>query len=140
VISLLSLSGILGLPDTPRWYYDQRKGEQGDRILARLHDLPIDDEKVQSQKDEILSIISLEHRETSKFQITTLFWDNTELRFGRRLRVVFLLQMFQQLMGEPLAPGIIKDVIDFKKRSIYLCITARSFSTTLDYPYSCLNS
>jgi hypothetical protein len=88
------------LPDTPRWYYDRGRGEEGDSVLARLHDLHIDDEKVQSQKQEILMIIGLEHEETAKFQITSLFWDNTELRFGRRLRIVFLLQMFQQLMGK----------------------------------------
>lgn len=100
VFALISLSGMMCLPDTPRWYYDRSRGMEGDSVLSRLHDLPIDHSKVQKQKREILTSISLEHQETAKFQFTSLFWDNTDLRFGRRIRTVFLIQMFQQLMGK----------------------------------------
>lgn len=72
--------------------------EEGDRILSALHDLPIEDEHVQYQKNEILEVIALE-KSQPPFNLVTLIWDNTELQAGRRLRISFLILAIQQLMG-----------------------------------------
>ena len=86
------------LPDTPRWYYATGRMEQGDRVLARLHELPVEHEEVQLVKGEILSSLD-EESETGKISIWILFWDNTELQFGRRLRTSFLINWAQQFLG-----------------------------------------
>jgi hypothetical protein len=78
------------LPDTPRWYYARGKEAQGDRVLARLHALPVEHKSVQTVKAEILASME-EENDTGKISIVTLFWDNTELQFGRRLRTSFLI-------------------------------------------------
>jgi hypothetical protein len=78
------------LPDTPRWYYARGKEAQGDRVLARLHALPVEHKSVQAVKADILASME-EENDTGKISIVTLFWDNTELQFGRRLRTSFLI-------------------------------------------------
>lgn len=87
------------LPDTPRWYYAKGRLEEGDDVLARLHDAPVDDLAVQEMKEAILASIRLESEETNKFDILDLFWDRSDLRAGRRIRISFLILSMQQMMG-----------------------------------------
>lgn len=98
--AILSLAGMLILPDTPRWYYARGRLEEGDSVLARLHDLPLDHSEVQQQRKEILTSIELEEHEENRLSLKTLIWDNTELRVGRRIRISFLILSIQQMMGE----------------------------------------
>ena len=91
---------MLVLPDTPRWYYAQGRLAEGDSVLQRLHDLLLEDERVQVQKRDIMTSIELEEHEENKLSIKSLFWDNTELRVGRRIRISFLILSIQQMMGE----------------------------------------
>ena len=87
--AIFSASLLFMLPDTPRWYYARGREQEGDAVLARLHALPVDHKAVQFVKSEIIS--SLEEEDSAKISILTLFWDNTELQFGRRLRTSFLI-------------------------------------------------
>lgn len=86
------------LPDTPRWYYARGRYDEGDSVLARLHALPVEHESVQLVRDEILSSLKEEEGE-EKISLWLLFWDNTELQFGRRLRTSFLINWAQQFLG-----------------------------------------
>ena len=85
------------MPDTPRWYYARGRIEEGDAILARLHELPADHKTVTNMSKTILETIEEEKR--NKFDVWTLFWDNTEAQVGRRLRTSFLILFVQQLLG-----------------------------------------
>lgn len=89
------------LPDTPRWYYAKGRNQEGDDVLSRLHDRPLDDPAVQEMKQEIMATIKLEEEEENKFNVLHLFWDTTDLRAGRRIRISFLVLSIQQMMGEP---------------------------------------
>lgn len=93
---------MIMLPDTPRWYYERNRHDEGDRVLAALHDLPLDHEDVQGVKKEILDVIALETASGSTLNIMDIFWDRSKMKFGRRLRISFLVLAFQQNMGEPL--------------------------------------
>jgi len=88
--AIFSASLLFMLPDTPRWYYARGHEEKGDRVLARLHALPVDHEAVQAVKAEIKASLD-EEDESGKISLMILFWDNTELQFGRRLRTSFLI-------------------------------------------------
>ncbi|KAG0645448.1 Sugar transporter STL1 [Hyphodiscus hymeniophilus] len=99
VFAMVSLSGMIFLPDTPRWYYAQNRVAEGDSVLQRLHDLPLEDDRVQLQKREIMTSIELEEKEENKLSVKSLLWDNTELRVGRRIRIAFLILSIQQMMG-----------------------------------------
>lgn len=48
---------------------------------------------------EIMAAIKLEEEEENKFNILDLFWDRSDIRAGRRIRVGFLVLAIQQLMG-----------------------------------------
>lgn len=91
---------MLLLPDTPRWYYATNRIEEGDNVLARLHGLPLDDDRVQAQKEEIQASIRLEESGKSKFNMSLLLWDTTDLRIGRRIRIAFLMLSIKQMMGK----------------------------------------
>jgi len=96
----VSITGMFFLPDTPRWYYAQGREAEGDDVLTRLHDRPIDDPAVQDMKTEILASIKLEDEDEHKFNILDLIWDRSDLRAGRRIRISFLILSIQQMMGE----------------------------------------
>lgn len=88
---------LLFLPDTPRWYYAQGRFEEGDAILARLHDLSVDHPTVEAQRADIIK--SIEDEASVKFSLAQLLWDNSDLRIGRRLRTSFLILFIQQFLG-----------------------------------------
>lgn len=88
--AIFSATLLYMLPDTPRWYYARGRQQEGDEVLARLHALPLEHESVQFVKSEIIASLE-EENDTGKISLAILFWDNTELQFGRRLRTSFLI-------------------------------------------------
>ncbi|KAK4555211.1 hypothetical protein LTR86_007507 [Recurvomyces mirabilis] len=89
---------VFFLPDTPRWYYAKGREAEGDQTLARLHSKPVEHEAVQLMKGEIMASLK-EGDDDGQFNFWLLFWDNTELQFGRRLRTSFLINWAQQFLG-----------------------------------------
>jgi hypothetical protein len=108
---MASGSVMFFLPDTPRWYYAKGREAEGDDVLAKLHNKPLDHSDVHRMKQEIMKSIELETdaEEGTKFNLWTLFWDNTDLRVGRRIRISFLVLSIQQMMG-----------MQFESTTIYL--------------------
>ncbi|KAJ5360468.1 Major facilitator superfamily domain general substrate transporter [Penicillium concentricum] len=91
--------GMFLLPDTPRWYYVRGRLEEGDEVLSRLYNRPVLDSEVQTMRESILASLELESEETKSLNVLDLFWDRTNLRVGRRLRIAFLILSLQQMMG-----------------------------------------
>ncbi|OQE12190.1 hypothetical protein PENVUL_c001G03742 [Penicillium vulpinum] len=98
-LAAVSGVGMFLLPDTPRWYYLRGHLEEGDKILSRLYDRPVLDSDVQTTRESILKSLELESEETKTLNPIDLFWDRTNLRVGRRLRIAFLMLSIQQMMG-----------------------------------------
>lgn len=102
------------LPDTPRWYYAKGHIKEGDKILANLFDAQVDDVRVQEIKQSILASILLEQQEENGFRVKDLFWDTSDLRVGRRIRISFLILAIQQMMGKLLKKLIfLRDYADY---------------------------
>jgi MFS family permease len=97
--ALLSGVGMLFLPDTPRWYYAKGRDAEGDDVLRRLWDRPLEDHRVQGMRSEIMASIQLEAEEDNKFNFLDLIWDRSDLKAGRRIRISFLILSIQQMMG-----------------------------------------
>jgi hypothetical protein len=87
------------LPDTPRWYYARGRYDEADKCLARLYSLPVESEVVQNTREEVLNSLKDEESDSESFNWWLLFWDNSELQFGRRLRTSFLILWAQQFLG-----------------------------------------
>lgn len=100
VFALFSGLGISTLPDTPRWYYARNRNEEGLQVLARLYDLPADNTEVLEMQDTIITSIKLEEQDEHKFNWIDLFWDRSDLKVGRRVRISFLILSMQQMMGK----------------------------------------
>ncbi|KAF2111049.1 hypothetical protein BDV96DRAFT_634855 [Lophiotrema nucula] len=64
-----------------------------------LHDRPLNDHAVQKMKQEIMNTLKLESEEENKFNVWSLFWDTSDLRAGRRIRISFLILSIEQMMG-----------------------------------------
>lgn len=77
----------------------RKRNEEGDSVLRRLHDKPLEHPDVQNMKDEILAAIELEEASEVRFNPLDLLWDRSDIRAGRRIRVGFLVLAIQQLMG-----------------------------------------
>jgi MFS family permease len=84
------------LPDTPRWYYARGRYDEADKCLSRLYSLPVESEVVQQTREEVLNSLKEEENDSASFNWWLLFWDNSELQFGRRLRTSFLILWAQQ--------------------------------------------
>ena len=97
--AIFSTSLLAFLPDTPRWYYARGRIQEGDDVLARLHSKSIEDTQVQLMREEIFATLREEAADAEKFNWWLLFWDNSELQFGRRLRTSFLILWAQQFLG-----------------------------------------
>lgn len=107
--AIFSATLLMMLPDTPRWYYARAREAEGDRVLARLHGLPVEHESVQFVKAEIRA--SLEEEDgTGKISLVLLFWDNTELQFGRRLRTSFLINWVSTIVISGIIPKLYIDI------------------------------
>ncbi|KNG48354.1 sugar transporter stl1 [Stemphylium lycopersici] len=97
--AILSGTVMLFLPDTPRWYYAKGREVEGDAVLQKLHNKDLNHPNVQAMKAEIMNTIRLESEKENKFNVWGLFWDKSDLKVGRRIRISFLVLSLQQMMG-----------------------------------------
>lgn len=95
--SIISISVLFSLPDTPRWYYAVQREAEGDDVLARLHGVSIDDMEV--TKREILASIELESFEKHGLRLQDFFWDRSEMQTGRRIRTGMIIYSLTYLSG-----------------------------------------
>jgi hypothetical protein len=98
LFAAISFSMMILLPDTPRWYYSRGRYQEADEVLQSLHNLRLDSEPVQNQKQEILDTIAMESTH-ARINLMDLLWDRSKLKTGRRLRIAFLILAIQQNMG-----------------------------------------
>ncbi|KAF2727734.1 hypothetical protein EJ04DRAFT_557195 [Polyplosphaeria fusca] len=94
------------LPDTPRWYYARNRFDEGDAVLARLNDAPVDSERVQETRREIMLAIESELEANSSLHwkdfLTMGIVDRTRMKIIRRLCMCFWLPMIREWMGSSL--------------------------------------
>lgn len=94
------------LPDTPRWYYARNRNSEGDAVLARLNDLPVDSPEVQQTRGEIMLAIEAEMEASSSLHwkqfLTMGIIDRTPMKIVRRLCICFWLPMIREWMGSSL--------------------------------------
>lgn len=94
VFAVILMIGILLFPESPRWLLKHGKNEEATEIMARLEDLPIDSEQIQSDIKEIQKINA---QESSKLTWRELITNKTRGMNGWRFSAGCLSQAFQQI-------------------------------------------
>jgi MFS family permease len=106
IFAIISGGTMFFLPDTPRWYYARNRWEEGDAVLAQLHDTHVGDERVQSTRREILAAIEAELEANASLDwkafLTMGFVDKSRMKIVRRICMCFWLPMIREWMGSSL--------------------------------------
>ncbi|KAL2826184.1 general substrate transporter [Aspergillus pseudoustus] len=93
---IISLPVLYILPESPRVLCAWGRLDEGVDVLARLHDLPVTNAHIVSEKDQIIRSIEIESEINGKV-LRTLFLDKSDIKYRRRALttlVIFLLQQF----------------------------------------------
>lgn len=93
------------LPESPRWLYAHGRDEDGDNVIARIYDVPEDADIVLRTRASLK--VEAEIEAANEFQgwrwvvtcVKAIFYDTTEFKIGKRLRLVILISMLQELSG-----------------------------------------
>lgn len=94
--SIILSTGLLFLPESPRYYVMKGNDESAKKSLARLHSLPVDDDVIIEEFDEIKANYEYELAQGSST------WLDVFKKRNRQLKKVFTacaIQAFQQLSG-----------------------------------------
>jgi hypothetical protein len=96
---------IFLLPESPRWLFAQGFTKEATNVLSRVYNAPEHSTLVQDTYAAIQAEVEDEEkREDKGFALFTqcmraVFWDTTDLRLGKRLRLCFLIMMLQEMSG-----------------------------------------
>ncbi|KIW35512.1 uncharacterized protein PV07_02203 [Cladophialophora immunda] len=96
---------IFLLPESPRWLYAQGYDKEATNILARVYNASEHSQLVQDTYDALKAEVDDEEKREEKgfalFKqcIGAMFWDTTDLKLGRRLRLCFFIMMLQEMSG-----------------------------------------
>jgi hypothetical protein len=106
VFAIISGGCMFFLPDTPRILYAKGRNDEGDEVLARLHDATVDSPVVQQTKREILLAIEMELEANESIHWTQFLTlgviDHTPMKSIRRICICFWLPMIREWMGSSL--------------------------------------
>ncbi|KAF7133855.1 hypothetical protein CNMCM5793_005267 [Aspergillus hiratsukae] len=98
VFCIATIGMVHFLPESPRLLYDKGRTAEGDDVLCRLKDLPLDHTVLQRERAEIFAAIALE-RDQPKMTLKRLLFEKSELKLLRRIVIGFSCQCIQQLTG-----------------------------------------
>ncbi|KAJ5198725.1 uncharacterized protein N7498_007842, partial [Penicillium cinerascens] len=98
IFSIATIGMVHFLPESPRLLYDKGLITEGDEVLCRLKDLPLEHPVLQKERAEIFAAIELEHNQP-KMTLKKLLFEESELKLLRRVIIGVSCQCIQQLTG-----------------------------------------
>lgn len=102
VFALFTLAGLPFLPESPRYLYSKGREADADLVLAALNAQTVESGIVQAAKADIVAAIAQEDQH-GEFSLKTIFRDKSGQRIPRRMVLVFVIQMIQEMTGVSVA-------------------------------------
>lgn len=99
------------VPESPRWLFAIGKSDDAIDVIARIYGTTTDSEIVVQTRTAMQVEIEMETSVAEggwTFFLTcakALFYDNTELNLGRRLRLCILISFLQEMSGLNIVSG-----------------------------------
>ena len=128
IFAFISGGTMWFLPDTPRWYYARNRFEEGDAVLVQLYEEPIESERVQYTRREIMAAIESELEATASLHwkdfLSMGIVDRTRMKIIRRICICFWLPMIREWMGSSLIAYYSESPISFtiaRKTELKIC-------------------
>lgn len=90
---------VIFLPESPRWLITNDKLEEGEKAIARILQLPVDHEDVQSMKTDVLVHVEHEKEVKNAMTLKQAFSGQDSLQNARRLFSGAWANAMQQLSG-----------------------------------------
>jgi hypothetical protein len=85
-LAFVALLTIIFLPESPRWLYAKGKITEGNLVVSRLRDVPLDSPLVQSTRETILKVVELENQgKGGQLNWKHLIYDPTPIKPTRRV-------------------------------------------------------
>lgn len=97
LFAFLVIGLVFGLPESPRYLYQQGRNEEALAVLCKVYDAPADDKRVRSEQDDVLETISLE-REQGEYRWRDIF-KRDRVQTGRRVLLAYGMQFMNQVCG-----------------------------------------
>lgn len=96
IFAVVLLGGIIRMPESPRWLMSKKRHEEARYVLARLNDLPEDNDEIVAEMTALVEAVS--RSSNQKSQMRSLFSKGKQQNFNRAL-VASSTQFFQQFTG-----------------------------------------
>lgn len=99
-----SQATIFLVPESPRWLYAHGRFADADNVLARIYSTTEDSDIVLRTRAALVVETELEANERRGFNLVVdcakaIFHDTTDLKLGKRLRLVILISFLQEMSG-----------------------------------------
>jgi hypothetical protein len=88
---------VFGLPESPRWLYNNDRAEEAIEILCTVYDKTPDDPLIVHETKQIIEAIELEER-NGRFKWRNIF-KNDSVQTGRRVLLAWGVQFMNQAGG-----------------------------------------